>query len=323
MHETTGLTVKCLSKSARGGGRGFRHQHSKVVGGPNCHFRRKFQRSGWSQRSLSHRWARLRLGAFLITRGSRQLRFRRAREPSGFSHTPSGRCRQAQVSFGGSAVVRWLAREKMASPSGEKATSSQARGSDESAGPRAHEANGTGVSHQANVLADMSCEGGQPSAVLKVLSQCRVIYDGILNLDKKFDVIDAKVPKVRHSRVRSLWQSRKPPGYTSKNDNVLLSREVKFQKMKQQPPSAAPRPEGFPKDPSSWSVEEVIAFLVHVDPQTFRPLAHLFRYHAVDGKALLLLQSDLMMKYMGLKLGTAVKLGHYIKRLKPKKYLSR
>ncbi|KAM6151463.1 sex comb on midleg-like protein 1 [Rhynchocyon petersi] len=38
----------------------------------------------------------------------------------------------------------------------------------------------------------------------------------------------------------------------------------------------------------------------------------------IDGKALLLLRSDIMMTYMGLKLGTAVKLCHYIERLKQK-----
>lgn len=36
----------------------------------------------------------------------------------------------------------------------------------------------------------------------------------------------------------------------------------------------------------------------------------------IDGKALLLLRSDVMMKYMGLKLGPALKLAFHIDRLK-------
>ncbi|OBS79938.1 hypothetical protein A6R68_21860, partial [Neotoma lepida] len=36
----------------------------------------------------------------------------------------------------------------------------------------------------------------------------------------------------------------------------------------------------------------------------------------IDGKALLLLKSELMMKYMGLKLGPALKLCYYIEKLK-------
>ncbi|KAM9577511.1 sex comb on midleg-like protein 2 [Trichechus inunguis] len=74
------------------------------------------------------------------------------------------------------------------------------------------------------------------------------------------------------------------------------------------------------KDPSNWSVEEVIQFMRKTDPQTSAPLADLFRQHEIDGKALLLLKSDVIMKYMGLKLGPALKLCYYIERLKEGKY---
>ncbi|XP_069320416.1 sex comb on midleg-like protein 1 [Eulemur rufifrons] len=75
-----------------------------------------------------------------------------------------------------------------------------------------------------------------------------------------------------------------------------------------------------PEDPSTWSVDEVILFLKQTDPQALGPISDLFRHHEIDGKALLLLNSDMMLKYMGLKLGTAVKLCHYIERLKEEKY---
>ncbi|XP_006528736.1 sex comb on midleg-like protein 2 isoform X3 [Mus musculus] len=74
--------------------------------------------------------------------------------------------------------------------------------------------------------------------------------------------------------------------------------------------------QGFCKDPSTWSVDEVIQFMKHTDPQISGPLADLFRQHEIDGKALLLLKSELLMKYMGLKLGPAVKLCYYIEKLK-------
>ncbi|KAB1252617.1 Sex comb on midleg-like protein 2, partial [Camelus dromedarius] len=103
--------------------------------------------------------------------------------------------------------------------------------------------------------------------------------------------------------------------------------EVKFQmQRKSEAPGyiAVPDPsvlkQGFSKDPSTWSVDEVILFLKHVDPQTLTPLADLFRQHEIDGKALLLLKSDVMMKYMGLKLGPALKLCYYIEKLKEGKY---
>lgn len=39
----------------------------------------------------------------------------------------------------------------------------------------------------------------------------------------------------------------------------------------------------------------------------------------IDGKALMLLRSDVIMKYMGLKLGPALKLCHHIEKLKQTK----
>ncbi|NXR24026.1 SCMH1 protein, partial [Cinclus mexicanus] len=73
------------------------------------------------------------------------------------------------------------------------------------------------------------------------------------------------------------------------------------------------------RDPSSWTVEEVMQFIRESDPQ-LGPHADLFRKHEIDGKALLLLRSDMMMKYMGLKLGPALKLTYHIDKLKQGKF---
>ncbi|XP_016008182.1 sex comb on midleg-like protein 2 isoform X1 [Rousettus aegyptiacus] len=103
--------------------------------------------------------------------------------------------------------------------------------------------------------------------------------------------------------------------------------EVRFpMPMESEAPSyiAVPDPsvlkKGFSKDPSTWSVDEVIQFMKHKDPQISGPLADLFRQHEIDGKALLLLKSDIIMKYLGLKLGPALKLCYYIEKLKEGKY---
>nr|XP_034971288.1 sex comb on midleg-like protein 2 [Zootoca vivipara]XP_034971290.1 sex comb on midleg-like protein 2 [Zootoca vivipara] len=74
------------------------------------------------------------------------------------------------------------------------------------------------------------------------------------------------------------------------------------------------------KDPSMWSIDEVMRFVKEADPQALAPHAELFRRHEIDGKALLLLRSDMIMKYMGLKLGPALKLCYHIERLKQGKY---
>ncbi|KAM9577587.1 sex comb on midleg-like protein 1 [Trichechus inunguis] len=330
---------------------------------------------------------------------------------------------------------------------------------------------------QENTISDTPTnEEEQKTTVQDVLTHCQVIHDAIQNLDKKFDVIHGKVSKIQRFRAKSIWQYRRPFGYTYKNYNYLLSKKLKEQKMKkngppavfnypesysptlpverpesnshpnyegasfpsdiptevEQPlyadqdqdrdlmestpapsvfstrsrytpddpvpgPSAAPCfssptvpstgnifspsrpsvhvpasvltqgepspqshpemmdypdimenenlgqrslciPSGFAtsspirsdfsgpkqtyfKDPSSWSVDDVIQFMKYTDPPLSLFLAEVFRQHDIDGKALLLLKSDTMMKYMGLKLGTVVKLCHYIARLKQDNYL--
>ncbi|XP_054618752.1 sex comb on midleg-like protein 4 isoform X3 [Dunckerocampus dactyliophorus] len=70
------------------------------------------------------------------------------------------------------------------------------------------------------------------------------------------------------------------------------------------------------KDPSSWGVDEVVWFIKDADPQALGPHAETFRKHEIDGDALLLLKSEMMMKYLGLKLGPALKLCYHIDRLK-------
>uniref|UniRef100_A0A674MNL8 SAM domain-containing protein n=1 Tax=Takifugu rubripes TaxID=31033 RepID=A0A674MNL8_TAKRU len=74
------------------------------------------------------------------------------------------------------------------------------------------------------------------------------------------------------------------------------------------------RPAG--KDPSSWGVEEVVSFIKDADPQALGPHTDAFRKHEIDGDALLLLKSEMMMKYLGLKLGPALKLSYHIDKLK-------
>ncbi|XP_020568389.1 sex comb on midleg-like protein 2 isoform X3 [Oryzias latipes] len=76
---------------------------------------------------------------------------------------------------------------------------------------------------------------------------------------------------------------------------------------------------GLGNNATSWTVDDVIRFVQEADPQTLGPHIDLFRKHEIDGKALMLLRSDVIMKYMGLKLGPALKLCHHIEKLKQAK----
>ncbi|XP_010594136.2 sex comb on midleg-like protein 1 [Loxodonta africana] len=342
----------------------------------------------------------------------------------------------------------------------------------------AFEPNNANANKQENGVSDKSYNEEQQKSIQDILTHCQVICDAIQKLDKKFDVIHGKVSKIHRFHAKILWQNRKPLGYTHRNYSYLLTKKLKYQKMRKKGPPAVfnypesysptlpverqesnsqPNCEGAPfqseapteveqpvyeeqdrglirsppapsvfstrsyqsyytpedavpgpsvmpcfsspkvpstssifspsrpavaipasmlaqgepstrrnpevmgypgilenknvgqrslcipsgfvtsspigsdfsgrkqnyfRDPSGWSVDDVIQFVRQIDPQTSMAIIEVFRQHDIDGKALLLLKSDTMMKYMGLKLGTAVKLSHYIERLKQDNYLS-
>ncbi|KAL1458277.1 hypothetical protein WDU94_008438 [Cyamophila willieti] len=75
----------------------------------------------------------------------------------------------------------------------------------------------------------------------------------------------------------------------------------------------------LPSDPSTWTVEHVIQHLSSCDP-LLSVHANLFRSHEIDGKALLLLTSEMMMKYMNLKLGPALKICNIVNRIRPRRH---
>ncbi|NXP32225.1 SCML4 protein, partial [Leiothrix lutea] len=74
------------------------------------------------------------------------------------------------------------------------------------------------------------------------------------------------------------------------------------------------------KNPLTWTVDDVVWFVKDADPQALGPHVELFRKHEIDGNALLLLKSDMIMKYLGLKLGPALKLCYHIDKLKQTKF---
>lgn len=67
-------------------------------------------------------------------------------------------------------------------------------------------------------------------------------------------------------------------------------------------------------------MEDVVRFVKDADPEALGPHVELFRKHEIDGNALLLLRSDMIMKYLGLKLGPALKLCYHIDKLKQAKF---
>ncbi|CAK1555152.1 unnamed protein product [Leptosia nina] len=85
--------------------------------------------------------------------------------------------------------------------------------------------------------------------------------------------------------------------------------------------TGAPPPPPAALAPPEWSVEDVIGFIAAAD-QALAAHADLFRKHEIDGKALLLLNSDMMMKYMGLKLGPALKICNLVSKIRNRRHYS-
>lgn len=67
--------------------------------------------------------------------------------------------------------------------------------------------------------------------------------------------------------------------------------------------------------PERFTPNEVADFVRNIDP-TFDSLATRFLQEEIDGKALLLLNTDTLMRHMGLKLGPSLKIVHHIEQLK-------
>ncbi|KAK3096944.1 hypothetical protein FSP39_005008 [Pinctada imbricata] len=71
-------------------------------------------------------------------------------------------------------------------------------------------------------------------------------------------------------------------------------------------------------NPAEWSIDDVIQHICDTDP-ALATHAEVFKKHEIDGGAFLLLSSEMMMKYMGLKLGPVLKLCNIVEKLKGRK----
>ena len=75
----------------------------------------------------------------------------------------------------------------------------------------------------------------------------------------------------------------------------------------------------LPPNPTDWTVDQVVKHLSYLDP-SLAPHVEMFRTHEIDGKALLLLKEEMMMKYMDMKLGPALKINNIVNLIQGKKH---
>jgi hypothetical protein len=71
---------------------------------------------------------------------------------------------------------------------------------------------------------------------------------------------------------------------------------------------------------SKWSVDQVVNFISELSDNYFASYSEIFKHHEIDGKALLLLTTDILTKYMGFKLGPALKLNNYLDKIRQNRF---
>lgn len=75
----------------------------------------------------------------------------------------------------------------------------------------------------------------------------------------------------------------------------------------------------LPARVKDWTIDQVIGHFTHLDP-TLGHEVQKFRFHEIDGEALLLLTREPMMNIMGVKLGPTLKILNIIAMLKGQHY---
>ncbi|KAK2189447.1 hypothetical protein NP493_106g02044 [Ridgeia piscesae] len=174
-----------------------------------------------------------------------------------------------------------------------------------------------------NLFSSQPLEGACPKCSSKVNTP------SLPKDDEMFDQLKCEthrpVDPLQRQESRGVENPNKRRWSTESGDNQKLVTSSKVHKLQRRVSEAeasstteTPRPVKVPTDPSDWSIDEVVWFINETD-RALSAYTEIFRKHEIDGKALLLLNSDMMMKYMGLKLGPALKLCHIIDRLKTRK----
>ncbi|XP_077981377.1 histone acetyltransferase KAT6B-like [Glandiceps talaboti] len=108
-----------------------------------------------------------------------------------------------------------------------------------------------------------------------------------------------------------------------KNDNIVDSKKSASPKSDSSPYVATPTaqtanlPEqsaksGIPSDPANWTIKDVVNYFRN---EGFPEQAHVFEEQEIDGKSLLLLKRSDVLSGLSLKLGPALKIYNFVKKL--------
>ncbi|KAF0042993.1 hypothetical protein F2P81_004330 [Scophthalmus maximus] len=168
-------------------------------------------------------------------------------------------------------------------------------------------------------LQSQSHTGGE---VIRVRSEHGIRYVKLPSASSASSVLRFLENMCQHLESDSLFSSQPFSSYNTNNNNTRF-----YNKTKSEPPTHAENglsKEDSAKDPApgARSIHNASDYRATKKERPYYP-GHTHTppplRREIDGKALLLLRSDVIMKYMGLKLGPALKLCHHIEKLKQTK----
>ncbi|XP_056016493.1 polycomb protein SCMH1-like isoform X2 [Ostrea edulis] len=146
-------------------------------------------------------------------------------------------------------------------------------------------------------------------------------YCAQCNRDKKTEPLESEEYENRTSINRALkrrWSSDSVENQALKTQQKIRRFSAYDSAEASSTTDSRPPPRKLSSDPNDWTIDDVAQYISEVD-STLATHTEVFRKHEIDGGAFMLLNSDMMMKYLGLKLGPVLKLGNIIEKLRGKK----
>ncbi|GAB6031001.1 hypothetical protein CHUAL_007821 [Chamberlinius hualienensis] len=166
----------------------------------------------------------------------------------------------------------------------------------------------------------MCCENFYTNQPLEgVCSKCSNVKQPSSS-KRRDDLREVESMTVEVRSMKRRWSSDSSESSTSRSGSTKVARMVGSTEQEAASSTTAAVDSSRPEtEPNEWTIDDVIRHIIGVDP-LLSVHTDLFRKHEIDGKALMLLNSDMMMKYMGLKLGPALKICNIIEKVKSRRH---
>ncbi|KAG8587668.1 hypothetical protein GDO81_005745 [Engystomops pustulosus] len=115
----------------------------------------------------------------------------------------------------------------------------------------------------ASIISDVSYTGEQMPTLTEVLSYCQAMYEMVLKLDKKMDLLQKKVSEMHHARMKPHFKPR-PVNFQTRSTQPSSQGHVRLQKLNQRIPNSLilQPPRNPPSQPRNQDEERKLHHLI-------------------------------------------------------------